>query len=110
TARGCPPGYPQAGVVDRTGRDRPDDQVSGVGAPPGGARRGRSGLPEDAVELRAAHGALALRHAPPGRGHLDPARGLTLLLALHAVELTLVGLSHADLRSGQDRRGATPRS
>ena len=49
---------------------------------------GGSGLAEDAVEVGAAHGARALGHATAVRLD-DPALGLALLLALHAVESPL---------------------
>src|SRR3954468_14554912 len=53
---------------------------------------GGSGLAEEAVEVGAAHGARPLAHAP-AVGLDDPALGLALLLALHAVEVALVGLA-----------------
>src|SRR4051812_40031809 len=56
-----------------------------------------SGLAEDAVELRAADGADALRHPPARVAHLDLSGELALLLALHAVRLAAVALGHEDL-------------
>src|SRR5215218_66344 len=71
-------------------------------APPQGWRRRRagagvSGLAEDPVEVRAAHGAHGLGH--PGALVVDAhlALGLALLLALHAVELAAPGLRHDGL-------------
>src|SRR3954447_20753631 len=68
-----------------------------------------SGLAEDPVEVRAAHGAHALGH--PGALVVDAhlALCLALLLALHAVELAAPGLRHDGLlvrsRSRSSRRG-----
>src|SRR6478609_12059426 len=55
-------------------------------------RPGVSGLAEDPVEVRAAHGAHGLGHAPAVLADDDLALRLALLLALDAVELACVGL------------------
>ncbi len=65
---------------------------------------GRSGLSEDPVHLRAAHGARALSHPPARLADLDLTVEVALLLALHAV--SVVALGHAVLHSG--RRGRAP--
>src|SRR5690606_28396852 len=102
---------PGRGVIHRKTSRRPRVAAQPPRRATPGRRRGArvpSGLAEDAVQLGAADRALALRHATTRRGHLDAALRLTLLLALHAVELALVRLSHADLRSPQGRTGSLP--
>src|SRR6478609_1737202 len=55
---------------------------------------GSSGLPEDAVQVRAADGTLGLGHPGALVVDMDVTACLALLLALHAVELAAVGLRH----------------
>src|SRR5262245_48578982 len=53
-----------------------------------------SGLAEDAIEVRAAHGALRLGHPGALGVHLDFSGGFALRLALDAVVLTAPSLRH----------------
>src|SRR5438045_3544374 len=71
----------------------------------------RSGLPEDAVHLRAAMRALAFGHPAPGVASYDLALEVALLLALHAVAVVCLGhvaslpLSCPDRARGRDGPG-----
>src|SRR5215204_347213 len=85
------PGRSSTGTL--TGRDpdgpAPSGRHAAGAAPP---HRRRSGLAEDPVEVRAAHGAHGLGHPPTVLADDDLALRLALLLALDAVELACVGL------------------
>jgi hypothetical protein len=62
---------------------------------------GTLGLAQDAIDCGVAYGALALRHTTTRVRDVDRSFELALLLALHAVSLTLICLSHSFLRSSQ---------
>lgn len=59
------------------------------------------GLTQNAIDRGAAHRALALRHTTTRVRNVHDSFELTLLLALNAVGLTLICLSHFFLRSSQ---------
>src|SRR3954447_22431243 len=81
--------------------------------PPAGRSPLGSGLPEDAVQVRATDRAHGLRHARALVVYLDLTLRLALLLALHAVELAAPGLRHDGLlavsRTGRRRGSRTTR-
>ena len=81
------------------GQTRPPGGTHGRGGPRGvgDSVRSGSGPAENAVQLRAAHGAGGLRHLRALLVDLDVALGLTLFLALHAVELAVPALRHDGL-------------
>ncbi|MEY3430491.1 MAG: hypothetical protein RJB30_423, partial [Actinomycetota bacterium] len=58
-------------------------------------------LAQDAIDSGAAYRALALRHTTTRVGYVHRSLELALLLALYAVGLTLICLSHSFLRSSQ---------
>src|SRR5690606_14520442 len=96
-----------------SGRDRCGPARSVVGPPQAVRTRASrpesegSGLAEDAVEVGAAHGALALGHPTAVVRDDNLALGLTLLLALDAVELALVGLVSHSFSFGQTLAAGT---
>lgn len=59
------------------------------------------GLAQDAIDSGPAYGALALGHATTRVGDVYRSFELALLLALHAISLALICLSHTFLRSPQ---------
>ena len=84
--------------------NRKTKKAGRLSAPPSqllGSLLGSLGLAQDAIDCGVAYGALALRHTTTRVRDVDRSFELALLLALHAVSLTLICLSHSFLRSSQ---------
>src|SRR5215204_725328 len=103
-----PNGHPQAPPVVH--RALTSDRGGGPAARPPLAHPTRSGLAQDPVHLRDAHGALALRHAAAVL-LVDLALEVSFFSALHAV--AVVGVGHGTLLACAPRKrpaAVSPRS